>query len=126
MNEQNMGADLGSEPSMPPPPNPGPTPQQANTGMAIISYLGLLVLIPLLTEAKNDPFVKFHIKQGLIVLIGLVLASFIMAIPVLGWFLGPLLWLVSIVLMVIGIMNAANGKQVELPVVGKFASNFHF
>jgi uncharacterized membrane protein len=94
--------------------------------MAIIAYLGILVLIPLLTDAKNDPFVKFHTKQGLLVLIGLVLSSIIVVVPVLGWAIGSLIWIASIILMIIGIMNAANGKQEELPLVGHLARNFHF
>jgi uncharacterized membrane protein len=114
----------GAVPPNTPPPGPG-APNQ-NTGMAIISYLGILVIVPLLTDAKNDPFVKFHIKQGLVLLIGFFIAGFIAAVPVLGWILSPLLWLACLVLMIVGIMNAAAGKQTELPVIGHLANNFHF
>jgi uncharacterized membrane protein len=129
---------VGAGQATPPPPQPpvppltpapgptGPNGHHPNTGMAIIAYLGILVLIPLLTEAKNDPFVKFHIKQGLLVLIGLVLSSIIVVVPVLGWAIGSLIWIASIILMIIGIMNAANGKQEELPLVGHLSRNFHF
>ena len=39
------------------------------TIMASLSYVGPLVLIPFLTK-KEDPFIMFHVKQG-IVLFGL-------------------------------------------------------
>ncbi|GAF91940.1 unnamed protein product, partial [marine sediment metagenome] len=39
------------------------TKKEKNTGMAIVAYI--LFFIPLLTDAKNDPFVKYHVKQGL-------------------------------------------------------------
>ena len=90
---------------------------QKNIGMAVLCYLGILVLVPLLTEAKNDPFVKFHIKQGLVLLILDVIASIVAWIPFIGW----ILWLLIFILWIIGIVNAAGGKQTPLPVIGQYA-----
>jgi len=39
--------------------------------MAILAYI--LFFIPLLTDSKNDPYVKYHIKQGLVLFIGGIL-----------------------------------------------------
>jgi uncharacterized membrane protein len=91
--------------------------QSTNTLMAILCYFWILVLIPWLTDAKNDPFVKFHIKQGLVLLIANIICSFIIRVPVIGWLLGIILF----VLFVIGIINAATGKQTPLPIIGQFA-----
>lgn len=91
--------------------------QSSNTLMAVLCYFGILVLIPLLTDAKNDPFVKFHIKQGLVLLIAYVICGFIFWIPVIGWLLG----LVLFVLFIIGVINAATGKQSPLPIIGQMA-----
>jgi len=41
-----------------------------NTGMAVVAYF--IFFLPLLTEAKKDPFVKYHVRQGL----GLLIAFF--------------------------------------------------
>ena len=41
-----------------------PTVNQ-DTVMGILCYLGPLVLVPFLTK-KEDPFVAFHVKQGLV------------------------------------------------------------
>ena len=35
-----------------------------NKGITYLSYLGILALIPFMTE-KDDEFVQFHAKQGL-------------------------------------------------------------
>lgn len=124
----------------PPPPGSGATPPppgssapesnagsaQHNTGMAIISYLGILVLIPLVTDAKNDPYVNFHIKQGLALLIAGVIAGIVGIVPIIGWFLFPFLMVAMLIFTVWGIINAATGKMKELPIVGKLAHNFHF
>lgn len=98
---------------------------QKNTGMAILCYFGILVLIPLLTDAKNDPFVKFHIKQGLTLLIFDVIISIVMAIPVIGWIVGVVGWILVVVLFVMGIVNAAGGKETPLPIIGKYADKFN-
>lgn len=98
-----------------------------NTAMAVIAYI--LFFIPLLTgDAKKDPFVKFHTKQGL------VLFLLAVALNVLGWimpfyFWYSISWILSLaifVLFILGIVNAVNGKQEQLPVVGKFADVFKF
>jgi uncharacterized membrane protein len=43
-------------------------------------------------------------------------------IPVLGWVLGPIIWIFLFVLSIIGIINALGGKTKEIPVLGKYAS----
>ena len=94
---------------------------QKNTAMAVVAYI--LFFVPLLTDAKHDPFVKYHVKQGLVVfLIGIAVAV-----------LSPFIWMISwilqlglLVLVVLGIVNALNGKQEPLPVVGGLAEKFKF
>lgn len=106
--------------------NQGSTPGVGNnTVMAILSYLGILVLVPLLTGAKSDPFVKFHIGQGLTLLITFIVSFIVGIIPILGWILSPLLMLFCFVLVILGIINAVSGAQKELPIIGKFAGKFN-
>lgn len=91
--------------------------------MALLSYLGPLVIVSLLV-GKNDPFVKFHVKQGLTVF----------TLEVIVWVLSSMLWslwmllniinLATLVLSIIGIVNVLQGKQKELPLVGSYAANF--
>jgi len=96
-----------------------------NVGMAALAYV--IFFIPLLTEAKNDPFVKFHVKQGLVLFICSVLVWFVArVIPILGWAISPILNLFILVFIIIGIMNALNGTEKQLPFVGSFADNFKF
>ncbi len=99
--------------------------QEKNVVMALLCYLGLLIIIPLVTEAKKEAYVKFHIKQGIILLITSVviwIASIILAfIPVLGWIIVFLAWIGLLVLVIMGIVNALTGKENILPVVGKYA-----
>ena len=99
--------------------------KEKNVGMAVLCYLGILVLVPFLTDAKNDPFVKFHIKQGLVLLIFEVILGAISAVPVIGWIIGGLGWIFSVILFIMGIVNAVGGKEVELPVIGKYGEKIN-
>ncbi len=104
------------------PENSTQTGPQKNVAMALLCYLGILVIVPLLTEAKNDPFVKFHIKQGLVLVITWIIVGAIRMIPVIGYmFLGPILGLVCLVLAIVGIVNAVGGKEKALPLIGHYA-----
>lgn len=99
---------------------------EKNTLMAVLAYLGILIIIPFLTEAHKDPFVKFHLKQGVILIIFEVIGWFVGIVPVLGWFIGWLIWLVALVFIVIGIVNAASSAEKELPVIGQYAKSLNF
>jgi uncharacterized membrane protein len=92
---------------------------QPNVGLAIIAYF--LFFIPLLTEDKNDPYVKFHTKQGLCLFLTFLISSVIAVVPILGWITAPLLWVFAVILLIIGIINAATGQTKELPLIGQFA-----
>lgn len=100
-----------------------PMKVEKNTFMALLSYIGPLVIIPYLT-AKDDGFVMFHIKQGLVLFVAEIALWFLMAM---FWFLFPLWQLLNLVIFVfaiIGIVNALGGKEKTLPVVGRYAENF--
>lgn len=98
--------------------------QDKNVGMAMICYLGILVIIPLLINTKNDPFVKFHIKQGLVLLVSIVIVNITWIIPILGWIAGVIGNIILLVLAIIGIINSASGKEEKLPLIGQYAKNF--
>ena len=97
-----------------------PQTSQKNVLMAVFSYLGPLIIISYLT-AKEDSFVKFHIRQGA-VLFGIEIA--LMILTSMFYPLMMLSWLINLgilILSIIGIVNAVKGKEEELPLVGHLA-----
>lgn len=92
--------------------------------MAVIAYLGILVIIPLIA-AKNDPYVKFHLKQGLVLLTLEIIFFLFSFIPIFLIFLLPIVYLGLLVLSIIGIVNAAKGEEKLLPLVGQWGSKFN-
>lgn len=88
--------------------------------IAAIGYLGILCLVPLLLK-KDSAYAIHHGKQGLVLLIAWLILWVGNVIPVLGqaiWMLGSL---VLIIVMIVGIVNALQGKMWEMPVLGGYA-----
>lgn len=88
-----------------------------NKGISFLSYIGILVLVPLLTK-KESPFAQFHAKQGLGLFVFGVVISLIMAIPFLGWVVGVVGYIMYLVFMIMGLVNVGKGVMKPLPVVG--------
>lgn len=89
----------------------------------ILCYIPFLWLVGM-TQMPQDEDVKFHVNQGIILTIAgvaaVIAASIFFFIPVISTLLylaGSIGWLV---LAIMGIMNANNGVQKELPLIGKF------
>jgi len=124
-------------------------PQQANSndaeqnkGMAAIAYF--LFFVPIITgDHKRSPFVMFHTNQGMVLFITYiamwiassivvsilyrVFAAAIYRSPLGSWgllslfgLITPLFSIVMLVLFIIGIMNALNGRMKPLPLIGRF------
>jgi len=107
----------------------------ANKGMAVLSYIGILVLIPFFAE-KTSKYVRFHVIQGMYLLcldIGVIIISILLGFIrtphtlwgivyyTTPWPISLITWLLSLGLLafaIIGIVNAATGKAKELPLIG--------
>ncbi|MBR3611270.1 MAG: DUF4870 domain-containing protein [Oscillospiraceae bacterium] len=87
-----------------------------NKLMGILSYIGILVLIPIFA-AKDDPFVRYHANQGLVNFIVALVAGVLTAIPIVGIVAG-LVGIVCFVFSILGIINAVKGEMKPLPFIG--------
>lgn len=112
-----------------------PADIEQNKAMAILSYFSLLVLVPIFA-AKQSRFARFHANQGLVLLIAEVILGCALALvngliglaffwlPFIGNFLARLLTLLvslaALAMSVVGIVNAVNGQEKELPLIGSF------
>lgn len=87
---------------------------------AVMSYLFLLVIVPLLLR-RNDPFVYFHAKQGIVLSIGFVIA---VIATVWSSALGSILFLLFLTIDVIALVQALLGRRWKIPVIGDIAQRF--
>lgn len=80
-------------------------------GTSILGYIGLLFwLIAYLVGDREGA--KFHLNQSLVLNIAILVCS---CIPVIGW-IADILFLV---LWIMGIVNAIQEEEKELPIIGK-------
>lgn len=90
-----------------------------NRLMAILAYIGILVLVPLFA-AKESPFARFHTNQGLLLLILHLIGWVLSFIPYIGWVACGIINVVCFVLFILGLINAVRGDAKELPLIGKY------
>lgn len=118
---------------------------QQNRGIAWLAYMGLLLLVPLFARKRSE-YCKFHVKQGAtlcaVEIVYYITQAIIMAIVkaifpghvAYGYFtyyyqdsaatiIFRLLFgagsIFLLVLAIMGIVNAATGKQKKLPLIGQ-------
>lgn len=122
----------GSYTPPPPPPPGGPTGAPGSsdrTVMLVLSYLGLLALIPLIVK-KDDREVQWHAKNGLFLFVAYI-------ILIIAWtiinnflpssvgcalsFISCALWIGYLALCIMAIMKAVNGQRMRFPVISDMA-----
>jgi fumarate reductase subunit D len=105
---------------------PDPKKPESSTGIsehmlfAALSYVGVLIFIPWLIH-RDDPYVQFHLKQGLV-----ILAGFILALLAARWIpvVGNLLFLLLLILDVVALVQALLGRRWKIPFIGQLAEQF--
>lgn len=105
-----------------------------NKTLAIISYVTIIGwVISYLTfkdQSQKSSLVSYHLKQGLgIFIISLLLSatSYITGTILGTGIIGTIGSILSLILLVIGILNANKEKEIPVPVVGKiFEDKFSF
>ncbi|HSL19787.1 MAG TPA: hypothetical protein VLB51_17930 [Methylomirabilota bacterium] len=127
-------------PAAPPPPVEPARPSGGGTSdnraiWIVLSYLGLLALIPLLVE-KEDREVQWHAKHGLVLMVAEFVAMIalwivIMAVGAisggLGCILGliwPVFMLAVLVLHVMCIIKGVNGERLLVPGISELVDRF--
>ena len=134
-----MDTPQGPAQTPPPPPPQAPPPREVVSDnrsiMIVLSYLGLLALIPLLVE-KEDREVQWHAKHGLVltvaeVVVFIALQVLIMIIGAVSGGLGcifgllvPVFILAILVVHVLCIVKGLKGQRFLIPGVSEFADRF--
>ena len=71
---------------------------------------------------KEDKYVMFYAKQGLVIFIGWLIVWAVGIIPIIGKFvLGPILLILLLILWVITWINALSGEQKKTFIIGDLA-----
>ena len=95
---------------------------EENVAGFLCYLLGFITGIFFLVVEKKSRFVKFHAMQSTITsLILFVVLLIIGWIPILGPILAGLMWILCLILWVVLMIKALQGKRYSLPIIGKMA-----
>lgn len=90
---------------------------------AFFTIMGFIISLIL---KREDKYVMFYAKQGLVLFIGYVIVAVLHSLPVIGWFiLGPVLWVLWAILWIITWINALSGQQKNTFIIGELAEKIN-
>jgi uncharacterized membrane protein len=102
------------------------THSQNDKIIAALGYIWILCLLPILLK-RESKYCQYHGKQGLVLFVASFVVMVLGMIPILGWLIVlPLGWLLIVILSLLGIINALQGRYWEMPFLGKYAQKLNF
>jgi len=113
-------------PYTPPSATPSGLTSNVAAGLAYITIIPAIIFL-LVAPYNRDPLVRFHSFQSIF----LTVAAFVIQIvsifvlhfiPFIGSLLGLLIWLGIVVLWIVALVQAFQGKFWKIPVIGDFAA----
>jgi uncharacterized membrane protein len=96
--------------------------------MIVLSYLGLLALIPLVVE-KDDREIQWHAKNGLIFFVADIVVSIVASIvahflPCVGCVVPLVVAAGIMVVHIMAIVKGLNGQRLIIPGLSEYADRF--
>ena len=88
---------------------------------AIIAYItifGTLIAF-IMNSSKKNSFTSFHIRQFIGIFLMMMINKYLI-VDFLGWFIGGIVFVGLILLTLIGLMGAIQGKEKQVPIVGEY------
>jgi uncharacterized membrane protein len=98
------------------------TGMQANVA-ALLSYvLGWVTGLIFFLIEKDNKFVRFHAFQSIVTFGGFTVLSIVLTfIPVIGWALIPVVYILELILWILLMVKAYQGEKFKLPIAGEMA-----
>jgi uncharacterized membrane protein len=88
-------------------------------GLSYIPIVGLVVLF--LQDKASRPFIKKQAVQSVALAVVVFLATLLVGwIPLIGWLFSFVVWLGFAIYMLMNLIKALNGKDVNIPVITEF------
>jgi uncharacterized membrane protein len=108
-------------------PNQSGLSDNAAGGLAYVTFIPALIFL-LVEPFNKNPYVRFHSWQSIFLIIAWIAADVVLIIlghiPFIGLInliLWPLVALGFLILWIIALINAFNGKRFKLPILGDLA-----
>ncbi|HIH77973.1 MAG TPA: DUF4870 domain-containing protein [Halobacteria archaeon] len=93
-----------------------------NVAGLLCYVLGWITGLVFLLVEKDSAFVKFHAMQSLMTFLALgILSAVLSFIPYIGYIIGGIIGLITIVLWIVLMIKAYQGERWKVPIIGDFA-----
>jgi uncharacterized membrane protein len=96
----------------------------------LATFLSIVGFVIAVVAKRDDRYVMFYAKQSLVVfivaIVGAVINSILMWIPIFGWIIAGIINLFVLVLWIFSWVNALSEEEKETPIVGQYARKFNF
>ena len=89
-----------------------------NKLFAVLPYFNFMFGLIIALLCRESAFTKFHAKNAIRLKIAAFLALIPAIIPILGWFVSAVLFLILLIINIIAIVQCFQGKAKDLPIVG--------
>lgn len=106
--------------------------EEGNTGFedsklcAMLAYLLIGIFWYFTDERmKKNEFTKFHVKQGILLIISSLAGSMILGMTIIFAWLIPFFQFCIFIMVIIGCYNAVSNEKKELPIIGKYHNKFN-
>ena len=91
---------------------------------AALCYLSILIIIPACSARRKDPFIRFHLNQGLVLVALATVCSAIGLAPYCGE-TALMLTLMVDALSMVGLVQTLRGLRWPLPIISAITQSFH-
>ena len=88
-------------------------------------FLTIIGFIIVLLAKKDDKYAMYYAKQGLALFICWVVLFVIAWIPILGWIIGFIGYIILLILWIMGLVYSLSGEMKPVPLVGTIADKFN-
>ena len=87
----------------------------------LATFLTIIGFIIALFVRRDDAYVMFYAKQGLILFIIQIIASFLGIFPLIGWFMSGVIWVLFVILWIMAWINSLSGEMKNTWIIGNLA-----
>lgn len=88
--------------------------------LSAVCYLSFIFIIIALLLEPNSKFLRYHINQSILIYLLGVASAAAMIVPFIGWIIGGVASVASLIFTIMGIVRAFKGEAKDTPIIGKY------
>ena len=92
----------------------------------LATFLTIIGFIIAIILRRDDDYVMFYAKQGLVLFILQIIISLASLLPIIGWsIIESILWIIFLVVWVISWINALSGEKRDTWLIGRYSKRIN-